>query len=501
MKKFVSILLVFAMLAGVASLSVTAETEDYSVYPESEHDYQNDCYYKKWTYVHPEEAEGLFVTFSEDTYFEPWSMNEETGFYKAGDSLFITMPYYEQFEIDIGSFTGDELASKTVYIPGSSFSVYLDTDSSVTAYGFKIDSIETAEPENADAICYNFGPNVLGVEKYYEFYDVGETVAVADNLSYQISDGSCRFSQGNKYRCGWATEPDGELVYDDGAEITPEGGIVNLYAAYTPIIVGADDVFYFQNRDYIFNNGDFSEGAQSYYMTPEDHDMLLRNALRLGLPGLFFYDELKNYPHRGFEGSCFGMACSVFLQYYGMIDMLSLQEGAKTVRELKPSAEVVSTINYYQSLTLLSYLCSNQGYGVGSDEYKKQLKSLYDTVAGGKPVIMSLLTDERFIFGTAHTVLVTGAYTDTKGNHYLIVYEGQSGYAQSDITVLRVAPDFSSFSSRYGNAFYWIAENSLFEAYDMDGQASPFSWYREFIPHIGGLLKMLFSYLSVLLNK
>lgn len=500
MKKIISVLLVFSMLAGICGISVTAQEADYSVYPESAHNYENNSL-EKWEYVHPEETEGLFVTFSAETYFEPWSLDEENRFSKDGDCLFITALDNGDRELDIGSFTGNELASKTVYIPGSSFNLYLDSDYSITAYGFKIDRIDTAVPENINAICYNFGTTTLGIEKYYEFYEAGETVAITNNLSDEITQYSGRFSEGNKYRCGWATEPDGELVYDDGAEITPGGGIVNLYAVYTPIIVGADEVFYFQNRDYIFNNGDFGEGAQSYYMTPQDHDMLLRNARRLGIPGLAFYKELKNYPYRGFEGSCFGMAASVWLNYCGMIDLLSLQEGTETVRELAPSAEVVSTVNYYQSLTLLSYLCSNQGYGVGSDEYKNQLKALYDTVASGKPVIMSFLTDERYIFGTAHTALVTGAYTDTKGNHYLLVYEGQRNYAREIITVLPVTPDFSSFSCKYGNAFYWIEDPSIFNAYDINGESSLFDWYKEFVPNIGNLLKMTFTYLPVLFNK
>ncbi len=497
MKKFISILLVFAMLAGVASLSVTAETEDYSVYPESEHDYQNDCR-KTWKYVHSEEVEGLFVTFSADTYFERREyFNEELGIMKLGDYVEITTDR-EYEEYDIGYFSEDELASKTIYIPASNFSIVLRTDQSITAYGFKIDRIDTVMPENTNAICYNFGPNVSGIEKYYVLYDEGETVAVANNIPQDIYR-AVNFRNGNEYRCGWATEPDGEYVYDDGAEITPNGGVVNLYASYTPLLIGADDVFEFGNSDYIFNLGDFDESAKSYYMTDEDHDMLIKNALKLGLPGLFFYNELKNYPHREFQGSCFGMVCSVFLQHNGVIDMLEFQEGAEKVKELKPTADVVSTVNYYQALTILSYLCQNQGYGVGTAEYKKQLKAVYDTVSGGTPVLMSILNDKRYIFGTNHSILVTGTYTDTKGKHYLLAYDGQQEYAEKNIKVYPVASDFSSFNNE--NAFYWTDDYTHLETFDMNGEGSVVNWYSKFVPNMGGLLKMLFSYLPVLLNK
>ena len=119
MKKIISILLVFAILAGVASISVSAEGEDYSVYPESDHNYENNCW-KTWKYIHPEETEGLFVTFSADTYFEPDFTDEETGEYKGGDYIHIET-FVEEKRLGIGYFSGDTLASKTLYIPASSF--------------------------------------------------------------------------------------------------------------------------------------------------------------------------------------------------------------------------------------------------------------------------------------------------------------------------------------------------------------------------------------------
>ncbi len=494
MKKIISILLVFAMLAGVASISVSAEGEDYSVYPESDHDYANDCW-KTWKYIHPEETEGLFVTFSADTYFEPGFSDEFTN--KNGDNITIRPLFEDENQAfnfgDTGSFTGDELASKTIYIPASGFSISLYTDESVTAYGFKIDRIDTAIPENTNAICYNLKPNSAGIEKYYEFYNEGETVTVADGIPSRFRKFAGKFSGGNKYRCGWATEPGGELAYDDGSTITPNGGVINLYAVYTPLSISADEVFIFQNFSEVFDRG--------YFMTPEHHNILLSNARRLGLPGWISYSFYKDFPQNEFQGACFGLASTVFLQHHGVIDMLSLQEDADTVIELKPTDEVVSTVNYYQALSVMSFLCQNKSYEPGTDGYKKQLKALFDTVSNGNPALLSIYTEERYIFGNMHAMLVTGAYTDTEGNHYLLVYEAQKDYAERNITVLPVASDFSSLSSRHGSAFCWTDDYTHLEAFDMDGEGPIINWYLKFVPQMGILLKMLFRYLPVLLGK
>lgn len=499
MKKIISILLVFAMLAGVASISVSAEGEDYSVYPESDHDYANDCW-KTWKYIHPEETEGLFVTFSADTYFEPDFTDEETGLYKGGDYIHIET-FIEEKRFYIGYFSGDTLASKTLYIPASSFIIELSTDESVTAYGFKIERIDTAMPENVNAVCYNFEPNKTGIEKYYECFNDGEPVVIAEDLPYSLYvEGS--FRNGCEYRCGWTTEPGGKLVYDDKAKITSDKTVLDIYPCWTPLLISAEEVFDFNNSEFDFNFKPFDPQnpfpSVHYYMTPENHDMLLRNARRLGLPGWISYKEFKEYPQKLFQGACFGMASTAFLQYHGKIDLLSLQEGADSLSDLKTSEELISIIDYYQSLTIMSFLCQNKAYEVGSDEYKKQLKALFDTVSDGTPVLLSVL-GKNFIFGNNHSMVVTGAYTDTRGNHYLLAYGGQSDYAEGEIEIHRISPDFSSMDN--GRTFYWTDDYTHLEAFDMDGEGPIINWYLKFVPQMGILLKMLFRYLPVILGK
>ena len=497
MKKFISVLLVFAILAGLCGISVTAQKEDYSAYPESRHDYENDSW-EEWEYVHPTEAEGLFITFSAETCFEPEYVDDETGEYKGGDYIDLYAVNGDDKEW-LGFFSGDELASKTLYIPASGFSITLNTDDSVTEYGFKIERVDTVAPENVNVVCYNFESNETGIEKYYECFNKGEPAVIADSLPSELLRlGS--FRNGCEFRCGWATEPEGELVYDDGMEVMLNESYSNLYVAWLPLLIRADEVFSFSNFDKDFNLAPPDPNVLFpkiyHYMTPKDHAMLLRNARRLGLPGWITYKSLEEYPQKLFGGACFGLACTAFLQHHGVIDLLSLQEGADTVDDLKVSPEVISAVNYYQSLTILSFLCQNQAYEVGSDEYKKQLKAVYDTVSGGTPVLLSML-DDNYIFGNNHSVLVTGAYTDTQGNHYLLAYGGDENYAEKTISKYPIAPDFSSFGN--GKTFYWTADYSHLDAFDMEGEGSPVSWYLKFIPQMFTLIRMLFRILPLAL--
>lgn len=500
MKKLLSILLVFASLTGMCGIAAQAVESD-SAYPESEHDYQND-YRNSWYYTHPEEAEGLFVTFSEDTYteigFEEYIPEEDDWNYKTGDRITVYRGEHSEW---LGTFCGNELASKTIYIPDSSFKIELVTDESVTAYGFKVERIDTTLPEGISAICYNFEQNESGVDKFYDCYVQGETVPVANEIFSAFAD--CNdFRNGCEYRCGWSTSPDGELVYEDGEKIITDETVLNLYGSWVSLLISADEVYGFSNDDYDFNVEPIKPGAWypsvHYYMTPEDHSMLLRNALRNGLPGWICYKSLKEYPQKDFQGACFGMASTVFLQYHGAIDMLSLQEGAESMRELEPTPEVLSAVNYYQSLTIMSFLCQNQAPEVGSEAYKKQLKNLFETVSEGKPALLSVLGD-NYIFGFNHTALVTGAYTDKQGNHHLLAYNDWEGYAENTIKDYVISPDFSSFND--GSTFYWTDDYSHLESLDINGKGSPIKWYLEFIPQIPALLKMLVQQLLNLLKQ
>jgi hypothetical protein len=94
-------------------------------YPESDHPYSNSMD-KTWQYTHPQPADSLEITFSQDTFVE-------SGY----DHIYI----YDGNGNSVGSYTGSQLAGQVVTVPGNSFSIRLTSDGSVTGYGFLIKSI------------------------------------------------------------------------------------------------------------------------------------------------------------------------------------------------------------------------------------------------------------------------------------------------------------------------------------------------------------------------
>ena len=95
------------------------------LYPESEHPYSN--YAKQnYTFEYPS-AVSLSVTFSDKTLTE--------------DEYDLIYVYNSENKV-IGTYSGNELAGKTITIDGSMFRLRLWTDHSKTFYGFSIDNIE-----------------------------------------------------------------------------------------------------------------------------------------------------------------------------------------------------------------------------------------------------------------------------------------------------------------------------------------------------------------------
>jgi len=92
-----------------------------SPYPESAHPYADDFDYT-WTFQKAG-ALSLTIIFSNDT--------ETEGYY---DKIYL----YKGDGTLVGTYSGKELAGKAITIPGNSFRIRLETDGSVTKYGFRI---------------------------------------------------------------------------------------------------------------------------------------------------------------------------------------------------------------------------------------------------------------------------------------------------------------------------------------------------------------------------
>ncbi|GEM_PF-845848 len=97
---------------------------------ESPHPYANSCS-DKWVYT-LKDAEKLLVTFSSDTMMED-------GF----DFLYI----YDKDKNQIGKYTGNELAGKTITVPGDTVIIKMSSDDGGTEYGFKVIDVSAAEQE------------------------------------------------------------------------------------------------------------------------------------------------------------------------------------------------------------------------------------------------------------------------------------------------------------------------------------------------------------------
>lgn len=91
---------------------------------ESEHNYANDSD-KMWFYKNPY-ADGIKVTFNSKTYVE-----------EDYDYIFI----YDEEGNEVGKYTGDELAGKTISVEGNTVKVRIVSDGQGTGYGFRISKI------------------------------------------------------------------------------------------------------------------------------------------------------------------------------------------------------------------------------------------------------------------------------------------------------------------------------------------------------------------------
>jgi len=93
-------------------------------YPESSHPYANNSSLKL-TYTHPTSTDSLLITFSSAT-------EVETNY----DYIHITGANGAK-----QTFTGTELAGKTITVSGNTFTIELTSDGSVTKHGFTITNI------------------------------------------------------------------------------------------------------------------------------------------------------------------------------------------------------------------------------------------------------------------------------------------------------------------------------------------------------------------------
>ncbi len=518
MKKILSVILAISLLAGLLGISVSAA----DTYPESDHDYANNTE-KTWTYEYPETVAGLEIVFSDDCYVEPYNVYEYDSplpGYLMTDEVMDTMQKYgylekgDEIEIsdDFGYhifFTGDELAGQTINVTGGRFTITLRSDSSVTGYGFKIESISESDAVATDGGKINFLIDGKTVYSYVSEED-GE-VFLPSSYRYR--------HYGDKALVGWKADDGKEFYYNhvsysmSSADISVKSGeVYNLTPIYCKLGLNAEETFSFTNSGTYFDH-DFG----GYVYTKEDFrrqfiDWIstfgLSPAFPLALAVLIFITAY--WPEGEFYGSCCGFAIAALLQHYGKIDLLS-EQGVENVRDLKPTDELQSTINFYNNAAIAAHLVNHWGLYPASTEYTRQLKDLYATLEAGTPVYFEYYPSSskppmRAIFdffknpfennlisigSGAHGIVLTGAYTDADGNHVLLGYNNNSrSYPTGGADAYVINKDFTQIS--YDRAqlcgFAWNDDLSTFESFPTEGCVNPFAWHINFIEHIFELI-------------
>ena len=534
-KKITAVLLSLLLCLGLMAFPAAAQDAEGAL-PESDHPYENDCE-ASWEYEFPEEVDGFFMTFSEETHFEPLSVHftddngndvyytldeldrmiaeEEARLeaeggnpgdaydnvleglyfegYKQGDELVISA---DGMLVDI--FDDDQLAGRTIYIPGSAATLALYTDESVTDYGFQVTGVSTEAPEGVLTVTY-----YLEDEKpaAVECFTAGDEISLYGNAGILTDDKSC---------IGWSDTRGGAILYQGGETLTPEESF-SLYPVYTDLLLRPDEVFSFDNDYYPFAVNELTvekDGYEvlslsNYHLEQQDYTSLLKNiAKTLGVSplGMMALYNAALYPVSSWGGSCYGLSLSVALQHYGMLDMLSLQEGAECVRDLEGTPELVSCINYYQAQETAAKATQYTVNYPGTTWYKMQLQKMYETVAGGDIVLFGLFEGATYN-SAGHAVLLTGAYDDLNGNHVLIAYDSNFGadYANGDAwTFFYISPDFSEITSDWYSVegFDWLSDFSGFDAFKMDGSGDTASWYKSVLNHLKDFFAMLKAFFA-----
>lgn len=523
MKKLISVFLSLALVYTAAIVPGAAA----QAFPESEHDYKNNTD-ETWEYVYPDEADGLFVTFSEDTYFAPGSFidfltgeeDEETirevieygGYWSTGDLLWI---YYNGNEL-YGVFSAGDLSGETIYIPGNAFSLELVADDADTAYGFSITSISPECPDGLAKVIFN-APDERVVFTVYE----GEEI----ELSYYYR---MRQTGDGRMIVGWTDAEGNAYYYDNTADkywwsedytgiYAENGKVYEFFPIFCNIAMEGSEVFSFTNSTYIFNrdlNG-YIFTNEHFLHIPLDWGATFTLTPFMPLSAALSAYLMLYWPTMEFMGSCCGFAITALLQHYGKIDMLSHQD-VSCVSELEPDEYIQSLINFYNTQALACHITNHMGIEPGTEEYSKQLKDLYNTLEGGMPVyfelyphngehpLKTILVNRSLDVTDAHGILLTGAYTDDKGNHVLIGWDNTStAYANGTCEALYINEDFTEIYDPYWlddeplSGFSWNEDILQFQSFKAEGVPDPVCWHIVFLKNVLSLIKQLMDMFDI----
>lgn len=350
---------------------------------------------------------------------------------------------------------------------------------------------ETEGTANIKKIIYHTG---YGSPESYEETAVGDVT-----LRVDYEPDSYPSTREGYVFVGWA-ETDGGAVKYSGGEII-ESSFLELYAVWCPIWLESDEVFPFRNSKWYFT----SDENDTYYLSDKDFNMLEKNILKVfGLspvPGIALSAVLATYPNWKWKGSCYGISTVTALQHYGLIDVKPLQN-AESLVEMTNDESLISIINYYQATAATSWLCENKATVPGSRGYAASMKDMFESVKDGKIVLYTFYSGNAFVTA-GHTVLLTGAYEDTQGNHIFVTYDCNHAYnytsgEKSDR--FKLSPDYKHMTDNNGNTVgdaNWTDTYTQFEPFKTDGSGKITPWYYAYFTQIKVAFKRLFTMFSM----
>ncbi len=504
MKKFLAVLMCISLM--FSCFIITSFAED--ALPESEHNYQNN-FYGEWTYQGDKNAKGLLITFSYDTYVE-FSFTTDVIFpaYQGGNITvgdLVNSSYwskrgdfigiYDGYGELIDTYDGYDLAGKTVFAGGNSFTIVLSSDEEYNYYGFKVTNVTPCYSEDVSEITYVSGFSETGnVTRCYQRNTEIETIKKFENNNGSLNPELHALA-------GWATEENGSIVCGTKTPVTANFDTLTLYAVWTKVALAPEEVFPFRNSSSYFVIDD----EDRYFMNEDDFRMLQINLYKTfgpgPLPNPALSIVLATYPQWPWQGSCYGIAAVTALDHYGIIDVKATQN-AENLIDMELDKELLSYINYYQAAVAGSFLIEDKAFITNNFAYTRCLYNMFNSVKDGNIVIFTFYEGPAFTtFG--HTVLFTGAYTDENGNHVLIAYDCNypMNYYEGDYsTRFIIEPDFSDI--HYENAdsigaINWTDDFSQFKAFDIDGNTDTLAWYKALINHF---IEMFTRFFNLIFN-
>ena len=185
--------------------------------------------------------------------------------------------------------------------------------------------------------------------------------------------------------------------------------------------------------------------------------------------------------------------------------MVSTQEGATCVRDLKPTPELISLLNYYNAQGTTTFIPKNKGVDPGSAEYKRQLKNLCASIEAGNLVLLEFYPEDEFPLNMYHGVVASGIYTAPDGSKVILCYdENSENYAKGRCNMMYVSADYSQFGDNPDDylSFAWTDDFECYKSIDInENVSSTLPYHKALIMRIIDLIRGFFQNIVTMFQR